>query len=128
MRAYRDPTADAAIANVERQRRKNTEERVRRSGTIIYREAPRKGGKRIHINKAEWFQSRFNKEVNKMELKIEYLSPGELKPYENNAKRHPAEQIEQIKDSIQEFGFNDPIAIDSGNVIVEGHGRLIAAQ
>lgn len=63
-----------------------------------------------------------------MELKIEYLSPGELIPYENNAKRHPAEQIEQIKESIKEFGFNDPIAIDKGNVIVEGHGRLIAAQ
>lgn len=62
-----------------------------------------------------------------MELKIEYLSPDELKPYENNAKRHPAEQIEQIKESIKEFGFNDPIAIDKGNVVVEGHGRLIAA-
>lgn len=62
-----------------------------------------------------------------MELKVEYLSPGELKPYENNAKRHPAEQIEQIKRSIEEFGFNDPIAIDKGNVVVEGHGRLIAA-
>ena len=62
-----------------------------------------------------------------MKLKIEYLPPGDLKPYENNAKRHPAEQIEQIKESIREFGFNDPIAIDKGNVVIEGHGRLIAA-
>lgn len=62
-----------------------------------------------------------------MELKIEYLSPGDLNPYENNAKRHPEEQIEQIKQSIEEFGFNDPIAIGKDNVVIEGHGRLIAA-
>ena len=57
-------------------------------------------------------------------LKIEYVPIGELIPYENNAKQHPKEQIEQIKKSIQEFGNNDPIAIDGGNIIIEGHGRL----
>jgi len=61
-----------------------------------------------------------------MELKIEYLPIEELKPYANNAKEHPAEQIEQIKKSIQEFGFDDPIGIWKDE-IVEGHGRLIAA-
>lgn len=40
-------------------------------------------------------------------LKIEYMSTDELKPYERNAKIHTAEQIEQIKKSIQEFGMND---------------------
>ena len=60
-------------------------------------------------------------------LKIEYMKTSELKPYANNAKEHPAEQIEQIKKSIQEFGFNDPIAIWHDNEIIEGHGRLIAA-
>lgn len=60
-------------------------------------------------------------------LKIEYLKTADLKPYANNAKEHPAEQIEQIKKSIQEFGFNDPIAIWHDNEIIEGHGRLIAA-
>lgn len=63
-----------------------------------------------------------------MELKIEYLSPDELVTYENNAKIHTAEQIEQIKHSIQEFGMNDPIAVWKGNVIIEGHGRLIACK
>ena len=61
-----------------------------------------------------------------MELKIEYLPIDELKPYANNAKEHPAEQVEQIKKSIQEFGFDDPIGIWKDE-IVEGHGRLIAA-
>lgn len=62
-----------------------------------------------------------------MELKIEYLPIEEIKPYAGNAKRHPAEQIEQIKNSIKEFGFDDPIAIWNGE-IVEGHGRYIAAN
>ena len=41
-------------------------------------------------------------------LKIEYIKTSELKAYANNAKEHPAEQVEQIKKSIKEFGFNDP--------------------
>ena len=61
-----------------------------------------------------------------MELKIEYLPIEELRPYANNAKEHPAEQVEQIKKSIQQFGFDDPIGIWKDE-IVEGHGRLIAA-
>lgn len=48
----------------------------------------------------------------------------DLVAYENNAKEHPKEQIEQIKLSISEFGNNDPIAIDENNVIIEGHGRV----
>lgn len=60
-------------------------------------------------------------------LKIEYIPAAEIKPYRNNAKIHTAEQIEQIAKSIQQFGFNDPIAISNG-VIVEGHGRILAAQ
>jgi len=63
-----------------------------------------------------------------MELKIEYLSKEDLKPYANNAKVHTAEQIEQIKRSIEQFGFNDPIAIWHDNEIVEGHGRLLAVM
>jgi ParB-like chromosome segregation protein Spo0J len=49
-------------------------------------------------------------------------------PYVNNAKEHPQWQIDQIKSSIQEFGFNDPIAIDEKNVIIEGHGRFMALK
>lgn len=63
-----------------------------------------------------------------MNLKIEYLNKQELKPYVNNAKIHTSEQIEQIKKSIEEFGFNDPIAVWHDNEIIEGHGRLLAAM
>ncbi len=61
-------------------------------------------------------------------MKIEKLNIAEITEYENNAKLHPREQIEQIKKSIQEFGNNDPIAIDENNVIIEGHGRYKALQ
>ena len=61
-------------------------------------------------------------------LQIELLPITAIKPYENNAKIHTAEQIEQIKKSILEFGNNDPIAIDRDGVIIEGHGRLMALQ
>lgn len=63
-----------------------------------------------------------------MELKIEYLDKKALKPYARNAKLHPAEQVEQIKKSINEFGFNDPIAVYGKNEIIEGHGRLLAVM
>lgn len=61
-------------------------------------------------------------------MQIELINIDEIIPYENNAKLHPEEQIEQIKKSILEFGNNDPIAIDKNNVIVEGHGRLLALK
>lgn len=63
-----------------------------------------------------------------MELKIEYLSPQDLTPYENNTRKHAPDDIEQIKESILQDGFNDPIGIwGDNNIIVEGHGRQIAA-
>lgn len=59
---------------------------------------------------------------------IEWISVDELLTYPNNAKKHDAQQIERMKRSIEQFGFNDPIAIDRNNVIIEGHGRLIASK
>ena len=60
-------------------------------------------------------------------LKIEYVDINSIKPYKNNAKEHPQEQIEQIKNSIKSFEMIDPIGIWN-NEIVEGHGRLIACK
>jgi site-specific DNA-methyltransferase (adenine-specific) len=62
-------------------------------------------------------------------LKIEYLPVDSLEPYEKNTRKHQKEDISQIVKSIKKFGFDDPIGIWSDhNVIVEGHGRLMAAK
>ena len=61
-------------------------------------------------------------------MEIKLININDIIPYENNAKLHPPEQIEQIKKSILEFGNNDPIAIDKYNVVIEGHGRLLALK
>lgn len=63
-----------------------------------------------------------------MELRIEYIDPDKLVPYENNSKLHPEEQVEHIANSIREFGFRQPIVVDADNVVVIGHGRLLAAK
>ena len=64
----------------------------------------------------------------KTKLRIEMLPIEELHAYENNAKLHPQEQIDQIVRSMEQFGNNDPIAIDENNRIIEGHGRLLALK
>lgn len=61
-------------------------------------------------------------------LVVEYVPKEQLKTYANNAKIHTAEQVEGIKNSIKRFGFNDPIAVWKDDVIIEGHGRLLAAM
>ena len=60
-------------------------------------------------------------------LKVEYVPIDSIKPYKNNAKLHPDEQVEQICNSIRETGFNDPIGVWK-NEVCEGHGRLLAAK
>lgn len=60
-------------------------------------------------------------------LSVEYLEPESLLFYERNARTHSDEQIEQIKKSIQEFGFANPVLVDEDNEIIAGHGRTAAA-
>ena len=66
------------------------------------------------------------------DLRREMEDVDELVPYIGNAKRHPDWQVEEIARSIEDFGFNDPIAVwrDAAGrqVVVEGHGRLMAAK
>lgn len=61
-------------------------------------------------------------------MKIEKVNIDSIKVYPNNAKIHTAEQIEEIKKSIQEFGNNDPITIDEKGFIIEGEGRYLAQK
>lgn len=63
-----------------------------------------------------------------MELKIEYLSVDELKPYERNNKKHEDFDVGEIAKSIEKYGMNDPIGVWKDNKIIEGHGRLLACK
>lgn len=62
------------------------------------------------------------------ELNIIYKNIKELKPYKKNAKKHDKTQVEQIANSIKEFGFTQPVIIDSNNCVVAGHGRILGAK
>lgn len=64
-----------------------------------------------------------------MDLKVEMIPVDSLTPYINNARKHQKVDVDAIAASIREFGFNDPIGIwGAKNIIVEGHGRLLAAK
>ena len=52
----------------------------------------------------------------------------ELIPYERNPKIHPDTQINQLANSIREWGWTQPILIDENDQVLAGHGRLYAAQ
>lgn len=52
----------------------------------------------------------------------------QIKPYPKNAKKHPKKQIEQVANSIKEFGMNQPIIVDKEGFIIVGHGRYEALK
>ena len=56
-----------------------------------------------------------------MEITVRALN--ELRPYEHNPKTHPKSQVDNIAQSIQDFGFRQPLVIDGDGNIVCGHGR-----
>lgn len=63
------------------------------------------------------------------ELKIEYLPVAALKPYEKNTRKHQKLDVDNIAKSIEKYGMNDAIGIwGDDNIIVEGHGRLMACK
>jgi DNA modification methylase len=63
-----------------------------------------------------------------MNLQIEQWPVGDLTPYSNNARTHSDDQVQQIANSISEFGFVSPILVGSDKTIIAGHGRLMAAK
>jgi DNA modification methylase len=51
-----------------------------------------------------------------------------IQPYADNAKKHPEKQIQLIANSIQRFGWQQPIVVDKNGIIIVGHGRYTAWQ
>lgn len=60
--------------------------------------------------------------------KVERRPLLDLIPYDRNPKIHPDSQVEQLANSIREWGWTIPILIDEGGQVIAGHGRLYAAQ
>lgn len=61
-------------------------------------------------------------------MNIRNIDPNAVTLYEKNAKYHPKAQVDQIAESIKRFGFRQPIVVDRNNVVVIGHGRVLAAR
>lgn len=62
------------------------------------------------------------------QLAVEYIDIVDLIAYKRNARTHSDEQIEQVSQSIKEFGFTNPVLIDEKNELIAGHGRTEAAR
>ena len=61
-------------------------------------------------------------------LKVSYKDPAQLRPRDRNPRTHTPKQIKQIAASIKQFGFINPVLIDSSDGIIAGHGRVEAAK
>lgn len=61
-------------------------------------------------------------------MNIEYKKLKALTPYEKNTKKHDKTQINNVAESIKQYGFVQPIVVDKNDVIVIGHCRYEAAK
>ena len=61
-------------------------------------------------------------------MNIKNISVKDFIPYEKNTKKHDDVQINNVAESIKQYGFVQPIVIDKNNVVVIGHCRLLAAK
>jgi len=62
------------------------------------------------------------------DIKVVHLAIGSLIPYEKNARIHTDKQIDLLAKGIKKYGFINPIVVDDKNVIIAGHGRLLALK
>ena len=60
--------------------------------------------------------------------RFEKVSVGKLIPYARNARTHSKEQVLQLRASLREFGFVNPVIVDKDYNIIAGHGRILAAK
>ena len=63
-----------------------------------------------------------------MDLNVQQIALEQLVPYARNARTHSESQVAQIAGSIAEFGFVNPVLIGGDNIIIAGHGRVMAAK
>lgn len=61
-------------------------------------------------------------------MKVEMRALDTIKPYEKNAKKHDQTQIDNVAESIRQYGFVQPIVVDKDGVIVIGHCRALGAK
>lgn len=64
----------------------------------------------------------------KTTTEMQMVAIEKLIPYVNNARTHSREQIIKLRSSLREFGFINPVIIDSDFNIIAGHGRVMAAK
>ena len=66
--------------------------------------------------------------MRKHTTEMKMVSTSKLIPYVNNARTHSQEQVNKLRGSLREFGFINPVIIDSDFNVIAGHGRLMAAK
>lgn len=59
-------------------------------------------------------------------MKVQEMRTDEIRPYENNPRKNDS-SVAYVANSIEEFGFQQPIVVDSNGVIIVGHTRYRAA-
>jgi ParB-like chromosome segregation protein Spo0J len=59
---------------------------------------------------------------------VKEVAISDLKPYANNPRTHSKKQIRQIADSIDRFGWTNPVLVDGDGGVIAGHGRIGAAK
>jgi DNA modification methylase len=63
-----------------------------------------------------------------IDVRIEYRAVAELVLDKRNPRQHPQKQVNQLADSIREFGFLMPVVADCQGQVIVGHGRVLAAK
>lgn len=66
--------------------------------------------------------------MGKTTTEMQLVAVSKLVPYVNNARTHNAQQITKLRSSLREFGFINPVIIDSDYNVIAGHGRILAAK
>lgn len=66
--------------------------------------------------------------MGKTTTEMQLVGVSKLVPYVNNARTHNVQQITKLRSSLREFGFINPVIIDSEYNVIAGHGRILAAK